>query len=75
MHEAGDALGLSNVNYTLWSHPYDAAHSTISDAALNYDREVPDNWANWASSPLNEPDWTPHPFDVMVVYALYQTVP
>ncbi len=41
---------------------------------MNYDYVVPEDWAKWAPSPLNEPDCSPHPFDVMAVYALYQTV-
>ena len=32
------------------------------------------DWATRAPSPLNEPDCSPHPFDVMAIYALYQTV-
>ena len=74
VHEAGHALGLSNVSYSAWTQPYEAAHPTIPDAALNYDK-VPAKWAKWTSSPLNEPDCTPHPFDVMAIYALYQTDP
>ena len=42
--------------------------------AMNYDHEVPTDWATWAPSPLNEPDCSPHSFDVMAIYALYQAV-
>ena len=85
MHEAGHALGLSNVSYVglvteplslyAWFkrfQPYEAAHPTIPDAVMNYDDEVPDHWAAWAPSPLNEPDCSPHPFDLMAIYSLYQ---
>ena len=79
VHEAGHALGLSNFDYIdLVRHSkqfYEAAHPTIPDSVLNYDDEVPTDWATWAPSPLNEPDCSPHPFDVMAIYALYQTAP
>ena len=86
VHEAGHALGLSNVSYvglvtdSLFSffgssQPYEAAHPTIPDSVMNYDAEVPDNWATWAPSPLNEPDCSPHPFDLMAIYTLYQAIP
>ena len=80
VHEAGHALGLSNFSYddlvlSSGDQPYEAAHPTIPDAVLNYDDDVPEDWARWAPSPLNEPDCSPHPFDVMAVYALYQNVP
>lgn len=28
-----------------------------------------------AETPVEEPDCAPHPFDVMAIYALYQSVP
>ncbi len=86
VHEAGHALGLSNFSYAglvtepLWTffeevQPYEAAHPTIPDAVMNYDKGVPEHWATWAPLPLNEPDCSPHPFDVMAIYALYQADP
>ena len=80
VHEAGHALGLSKVDISLlrWrnlTQPYRVAHPTIPDSTMNYDDEVPNDWATWAPSPLGEPDCSPHPFDVMAIYALYQTVP
>ncbi len=86
VHEAGHALGLSNFSYAglvtepFWSffedvQPYEAAHPTIPDAVMNYDKGVPEDWARWAPSPLNEPDCSPHPFDIMAIYALYQADP
>ena len=50
---------------------YEASHSTIADSAMNYDDEItgPLGWKGY------EPDCSPHPFDVMAVYALYQNLP
>ena len=75
VHEAGHALGLSNISLSrLLFQRYEDAHPTIPDSVMNYDDEVPAYWATWASSPLNEPDCSPHPFDIMAAYALYQAV-
>ena len=74
VHEAGHALGLSNItlNPFLLGQPYEIAHPTIPDAVMNYDHE-PYEWGRWVHSvPLNEPDCSPHPFDVLAIYALYQ---
>ena len=59
VHEAGHALGLSNFSYYA---PIGSrvAHPSIPDAVMNYYH--------------NEPDCSPHPFDVMALEALYQTV-
>ncbi len=72
MHEAGHALGLSNINLL---RPWDlqgAAHPSIPDAAMSYDGEVPKVHREMIDF---EPDCSPHPFDVMAIYALYQAVP
>ena len=37
--------------------PYEAAHPSIADSVMNYDREH---------------DCSPHPFDILAIYALYQ---
>ena len=69
-------MDLANINHpTFGDVPDEASHPTIPDAAMNYDDDVPDDWATWAPSPLNEPDCSPHPFDVMAIYALYQADP
>ena len=39
------------------------AHPTIPDSVMNY--------VNFTRT---EPDCSPHPFDIMIIYALYQTV-
>ena len=77
VHEAGHALGLSNINYPIWSQPYNAAHPTIPESVMNYDWEShflydpsskPDPWKRI------EPDCSPHPFDIMAINALYRPV-
>ena len=67
VHEAGHALGLS------WNSPLAVLdHPTIADSAMNYDQAA---WVvdRLSVSNLLEPDCSPHPFDVMAMYALYQT--
>ena len=39
-----------------------------ADAVMNHDGEV-------GGTTFSEPDCSPHPFDLMAIYALYQTVP
>ena len=80
LHEAGHALGLSNVTeqwrYLVggilpsWFNPYsreiyEASHPTIPDLVMNYN----------SRTGVNEPDCSPHPFDVLAINALYQSVP
>ena len=79
LHEIGHALGLSNSGESLkYIDEYTAdeiyviSHPTIADSVLNYDSKVsraivPNDFA--------EPDCSPHPFDVMAIYALYQNIP
>lgn len=89
VHEAGHALGLSNFSYLdlviPWSEPqaYHSAHPTIPDSVMNYDDRwdrVAMRWISHIRHPsagtgFMEPDCSPHPFDIMAIYALYQTVP
>ena len=85
VHEAGHALGLSDISDLEWWQPSHVAHATIPDAAMNYDKESrhlydPGGVDNPGTDPDErwtryEPDCSPHPFDVMAVFALYQTVP
>ena len=73
MHEAGHALGLSG--FTLFAFApnkddeeiYRMAHPIIPDSIMNYDGRVP-------VFTLNEPDCSPHPFDIMALNTLYQGV-
>ena len=75
VHEAGHALGLSNINHPLWNQPYDAAHPTIPDSIMNYDKRSLHLYEPSIEIWLrHEPDCSPHPLDVMAIYALYGTV-
>ena len=57
MHEGGHALGTSGFDiFRVWG-PYVSAHPGISDSVMNYE---------------DEPDCSPHPFDILAIYALYQ---
>ena len=75
LHEAGHALGTSgaaaiDLNQVIWFWDDDAqkkrAHPSIPDAVMNYDSLI--------SEVNDEPDCSPHPFDIMAIFALYQTV-
>ena len=63
VHESGHALGLSNFTRNLLALQT-ASHPTIPNAVMNYDSETE----------VYEPDCSPHPFDIMAIYALYQTL-
>ena len=73
-------MGLSNFDYTSLvagdrDQPYEAAHPTIPDSALNYDDRDPPVIRHPDVHPgFSEPDCSPHPFDGMAMYSLYQTV-
>ena len=72
VHEAGHALGLSNINFfPVFYQPDSAAHPTIPDAVMNYDSDAKSGFSPWPAD-HSEPDCSPHPFDVMAIYALYQ---
>ena len=65
LHEAGHALGLSGFTWRrFWSQT--PAHPTIPGSVMNYNSKVP--------KIHNEPDCSPHPFDMMAIEALYQTI-
>ena len=79
VHEAGHALGLSD--YT--DQPVKfldtaVAHPSVPDAVMNYDKAAADD--NYAENSdewnrvINEPNCSPHPFDIMAIHALYQTL-
>ena len=69
VHEAGHALGTSGA--VLWEFfasdaQYRRAHPSIPDAVMNYNSKI--------SGASNEQDCSPHPFDILAIWALYQTV-
>ena len=77
LHEAGHALGTSGFSHLdlvspIWNLEssktaiHRRAHPSIPDAVMNYNRRVPEIG--------DEPDCSPHPFDILAIYALYQTV-
>ena len=73
LHEVGHALGTSgaaavDLVQLIWDEDAQTkrAHPSIPDAVMNYDSLI--------SEVLDEPDCSPHPFDIMAIYALYQTV-
>ena len=63
VHEAGHALGLSQFSY-LNPVSQGVAHPNQIDSVMNYDTETG----------VGEPDCSPHPLDIMAIYALYQTL-
>ena len=82
VQEAGHALGLSGINHFDAvtgddQAKYDMAHPDISDAVLNYDKQVGENYGRGGLGTTEyhrEPDCSPHSFDILAIYALYQTV-
>ena len=71
VHEAGHALGLSGYEPLLSWVSHKPAHPSIPDSVMNYNSKV-----SRAIVPqdFGEPDCSPHPFDIMAIEALYQTV-
>ena len=61
VHEAGHALGITYGPERQYPEGKegDRHHPTVEDAAMSYELT---------------PDCSPHPLDVMAIYALYQTV-
>ncbi len=75
LHEAGHALGtsghsypdvLGGIDFLGGDDQYHRAHPSIPDSAMNYDSKI--------LAIVDEPDCFPHPFDILAIYALYQTV-
>jgi len=63
LHEAGHALGLSGYDPPLSWLSNLPDHPTIPDSVMYYDSAV--------AQITSEPDCSPHPFDIMAIYALY----
>ena len=57
VHEVGHLIGITN------------PHPEFEDSVMNYDQDVFGSGDNVK----REPDCSPHPIDIMAVYALYQT--
>ena len=71
VHEVGHVIGIAGGGSGTY---YSKQHPTIADSAVNYDDMViPDNSESGFKSDFTEPDCSPYPFDVMAVFALYQT--
>ena len=50
---------------------YEMANPTVPDAVMNYDGEEIRHPA--AGSGFSEPDCSPLPFDILAIYAMYQS--
>lgn len=74
-HWIAFALGLDQDQ-----QPYTVAHPTIPDSVMNYDYDDDEGnpyvrHPNASTIDENtEPDCSPHPFDVMAIFALYQNI-
>ena len=75
IQEALSLVGI-NVEGTV-EQRYETSHPTIPDSVMNYDsREEPlIRHPQVTDEKFNEPDCSPHPFDVLALNALYQNVP
>ena len=72
LHEVGHELGVGGGRETdtdakKWQS---RGHPEVRDSVMNYDFQAPP--INM-SMPFEEVDCSPHPFDLMAIYALYQT--
>ena len=68
VHEAGHALGIRDSGTPVpdvAKHLFH--HSNVPGSVMNYDGDVP------PVGTLEEPDCSPHPLDVLAIYAIYQT--
>ena len=56
---------------------YETAHPTIPDSILNYDPYMDQGVRNpiFQADTDGEPDCSPHPLDILAIYAIYQKVP
>ncbi len=64
LHEIGHVLGIGGATD---GDKYTNGHPLITDSVVNYD------WKVLPGSLNGEPDCAPHPFDIMAIFALYQT--
>ncbi len=61
VHEAGHALGIRSGSDGMEQLKH---HPTIPDTVMSYESDL---------MLPNDPDCTPHPFDIMAIFAIYQT--
>ena len=57
--------------------PYGYHATTAQETVMNYDSSAESVFPGWGvlNPGHEEPDCSPHPFDVMAIYALYGHVP
>ncbi len=73
VHEAGHVLGIRDgQGHGDWVGSVNH-HPTIPGTVMNYENRNLKELPAWFVLP-SEPDCSPHPFDIMAIYALYQTV-
>ena len=79
LHEIGHALGISGFDYValegMKAQPDEASHPTIPSSVMNYDDDTRKVWFPSRPQIDNERGCSPHPFDIMALYSLYQKVP
>lgn len=63
VHEAGHALGIRGKSPLVGPVNQNDLHPIIPDSVMNYD----------SFTGVTEPDCSPHPLDILAIYALYQT--
>ena len=75
IHEAGHALGIRDgEGHDDWQGSVNQ-HPTIRGSVMNYEnRNLKKRGRGPALRLPSEPDCSPHPFDVMAIFALYQTI-
>ena len=69
--------GISGGTEKVEEELYKRAHPSVPDAVMNYDKRVlsvDDDETDDDESSEDEPDCSPHPFDILAIWALYQTV-
>ncbi len=62
VHEAGHAIGLRAASKKA-ADPEFQGHPSIADSVMNYNRKL---------MLVNEKDCSPHPLDIMAIFAIYQ---
>ena len=70
IHEVGHVIGVSGATD---GNSYQRGHPSVADSVVNYDKTVLPSIDPMDAMDQREPDCSPYPFDVMAVFALYQT--